>query len=229
MSKTGDRSGQRTLLASVLLSAPGPLVVGIGLFFGRSSTQLADFVRRTAELLAIVISWVIYGVTNRDKSENAEKRERLERVANVSVGVAMCVSGLAMALITLMSANTEKGNVVPGLVIAGLGVVVNTWFWLRYSRLNQKTPNPILAVQARLYRAKSLVDAVVSAALITILVAPESPAAYFMDKAGSLFVAGYLVVNGVIAAREEPRGLAGAAAPQTEEAAAPQADGQQSG
>ena len=213
VSKTSDKEGQRTLLASVLLSAPGPLVVGIGLFFGRSSTQLADFVRRSAELLAIIISWVIYGVTNKDEDENVQKRERLERIADISVGVAMCISGVAMALITLMSSNTEKGNVVPGLVIAGLGVVVNTWFWFRYRRLNQKTPNPILAVQARLYRAKSLVDTVVSAALITIVVAPSSPAAYFMDKAGSLFVAGYLVVNGVIAARGEPRKPAGEATP----------------
>lgn len=205
VSKTGDRSGQRTLLASVLLSAPGPLVVGIGLFFGRSTTQLADFVRRTAELLAIIISWVIYSVTNKDEGVNTKKRERLERVADVSVGVAMCISGIAMALITVMSTNTEKGNVIPGLVIAGLGVVVNMWFWLRYTRLNKKTPNPILSVQARLYRAKSLVDAVVSAALVTIIVAPESPAAYFMDKAGSLFVAGYLVVNGLIAARGSGR------------------------
>ena len=204
MSRTGDRSGQRTLLASVLLSAPGPLVVGIGLFYGRSSTQLADFVRRTAELLAITVSWVIYGVTNKDQGVDAKKRERLERIADISVGVAMCISGVAMALITLMSTNTEKGNVVPGLVIAGLGVIVNVWFWLRYTRLNKKTPNPILSVQARLYRAKSLVDAVVTATLTTILVAPEAPAAYFMDKAGSLFVAGYLVVNGVIAARGTP-------------------------
>lgn len=213
MSKTGDRAGQRTLLASVLLSAPGPLVVGIGLFFGRSSTQLADFVRRTAELLAIIVSWVIYGVTNKDEGVDVRKRERLERIADVSVGAAMCISGVAMALITLMSTNTEKGNVIPGLVIAGLGVVVNTWFWFRYRRLDKKTPNPILAVQARLYRAKTLVDAVVSAALITIVVAPDTSAAYFMDKAGSLFVAGYLVVNGVIAARGEPRKPEGKATP----------------
>ena len=33
-------SGERTLLASVLLSSPGPLVLGVALFFGRSSTQL---------------------------------------------------------------------------------------------------------------------------------------------------------------------------------------------
>lgn len=199
MSNSDRRSGQRTLLASVILSAPGPLVVGIGLFYGRSSTQLSDFVRRSAELLAIVVSWVIYGVTTSDTGVDLRRRKRLERVADVSVGAAMFIGGVVMLLISVMSTSREKGNVIPGLVIAGLGVVVNTWFWFRYRRLDRRTPNSILAVQSRLYRAKALVDCAVSAALTTVVIAPGSEAAYFMDKAGSIVVAGYLIVNGVIA------------------------------
>ena len=57
------RSESRTLLASVLLSAPGPIVIGLGLLVGRSSTQIADFLRRTAELAAIVCGYVIYRIT----------------------------------------------------------------------------------------------------------------------------------------------------------------------
>ena len=45
------RSGYRTLRLSVLLSAPGPLVLGLGLMVGHSSTQISDFTRRTAELM----------------------------------------------------------------------------------------------------------------------------------------------------------------------------------
>ena len=59
MKKT-QQSGARTLLMSVMLSSPGPIVVGIGLFMGKSSTQLADFVRRSAELCAILVSYFIY-------------------------------------------------------------------------------------------------------------------------------------------------------------------------
>ena len=43
------KSGEKTLLWSVIMSSPGPLVVGLGLLSGRSSTQIADFVRRSAE------------------------------------------------------------------------------------------------------------------------------------------------------------------------------------
>lgn len=199
--KTKQNSGSRTLLASVILSSPGPLVLGLGLLVGRSSTQLADFVRRTAELAAIIVSWLIYGITNKDESLDEGRKARLERIANLSVGAAMCLSGAVMILITFLSDHSEKGNVIPGLVIAVLGVITNTWFWIKYRKLNNTDPNAILAVQSRLYRSKSLVDACVTIALATVAVFPESTAAVYMDVAGSLVVAVYLIVNGVITLR----------------------------
>ena len=202
MTIDNQRSGQRTLLASMLLSAPGPLVLGIGLLVGSSSTQLADFIRRTVELVAIIISWAIHGATTNDSELDLRRRRRLERIADVSVGAAMCIGGLAMLLISFLSTERDKGNVIPGLVIDVLGVIVNTWFWFHYRRLNKQSHNSILAVQSRLYRAKSLVDCAVVAALATVVVAPGSSAAYFMDKAGSAVVAVYLIVNGVMAALE---------------------------
>ena len=42
---SSKKSGSRTLLMSVLMSAPGPLIIGLGLLVGRSSTQIADFIR----------------------------------------------------------------------------------------------------------------------------------------------------------------------------------------
>jgi divalent metal cation (Fe/Co/Zn/Cd) transporter len=190
------KSGERTLLASVILSSPGPIVVGIGLFVGKSSTQLADFIRRTAELAAIIVSWVIYRITQGNVKYDLNRRLHLERIANYCVGAAMCLSGIAMLLVTFLYPSEEKGNVIPGLIIAILGVTTNSWFWMRYKRLNKTNPNTILAVQSRLYRAKALVDACVTIALIVVCVSPGSPAAYFMDIAGSAAVAVYLLING---------------------------------
>ncbi|HEY8500926.1 MAG TPA: cation transporter [Clostridia bacterium] len=189
-------SGERTLLASVILSSPGPIVVGIGLFLGRSSTQLADFIRRTAELAAIIVSWAIYRVTHKNPEYDENHRQRLERIAGNCVGAALCLSGIAMLLVTFLYPSKEKGNVTAGLIIAVLGVITNSWFWIRYKMLNKTNPNRILAVQSRLYRAKALVDACVTAALIVVSVCPGSPAAYYMDIAGSAAVAVYLLING---------------------------------
>lgn len=193
--------GERTLLASVVLSAPGPIVVGAGLLLGRSSTQLADFIRRSAELAAIVVSWVVFRILHGAGEPDAARKARLERAANLCVGAAMCLSGAALTLVGLFSTDTEKGNVVPGLVIAVLGVTTNSWFWLRYRKLDREKPDPILAAQSRLYRAKSLVDAGVTVALTVIAVAPASPAARYVDLGGSLIVAAYLIANGVSAIR----------------------------
>ena len=87
--------------------------------------------------------------------------------------------------------------VIPGLAIAVLGVIANTAFWIKYTRLNKKEPNAILQVQSRLYRAKALVDGCVTVALLSVLILPDSPVSYWLDFIGSLIVAVYLIYCGV--------------------------------
>lgn len=191
------KSGSRTLLWSVIMSSPGPLVVGLGLLAGRSSTQIADFVRRSAELLAIIMSFVVYKLTTKDGACDEAKKAKLERGSNTFVGVMMCIGGGFMVALALMSEAGDKGNVIPGLAIAVLGVIANTIFWRRYTRLNKAEPNAILAVQARLYRAKSLVDCCVTIALLSVAVAPASQISLWLDMIGSIIVALYLIWCGI--------------------------------
>lgn len=195
------KAGEKTLLASVVMSSPGPIVVGIALIFGRSSTQLADFVRRTAELLSIIVSWIVFRIIHRDGELDLVRKDKLERTANLCVGLAMVLSGAAMLFIALFSPNTEKGNVIPGLLIAILGVITNSWFWLRYKRLNSEKSDAILAAQSRLYFAKSVVDACVMISLAFVVLAPISPVTQYVDLGGSIIVAGYLVINGIMTIR----------------------------
>lgn len=196
------KSGSRTLLWSVIMSSPGPLVVGLGLIVGQSSTQIADFVRRSSELLAIIMSYVVYGVTTGKAGNNEEKRARLERMTSIFVGAMMCLGGLIMLVLAFVSQNEEKGNVIPGLIIAILGVIANTIFWRKYTKLNKEQPNEILAVQARLYRAKSLVDTCVTLALLSVVFMPGTVFSYYVDKIGSVIVATYLIWCGVDTIRE---------------------------
>ncbi len=183
------------------MSSPGPIVVGVALFFGRSSTQLADFIRRTAELIAIIVSLVVFRILHKGEKPDQEYKEKLERTANFFVGAAMCLSGTAIIFVALFSPATERGNVIPGLIIAFLGAVVNSWFFLRYRRLNSQKPDAILAVQSKLYLAKSLVDGCVTFALAVITIAPEAPATFYVDIGGSIIVGAYLLMNGFITIR----------------------------
>ncbi len=191
------KSGSRTLLMSVLMSSPGPLVVGLGLLAGRSSTQIADFVRRSSELLAIIMAFVIYKITTKNGACDELRKMRLERISNAFVGAMMCVGGCFMIALTVMSDTADKGNVIPGLTIAVLGVIANTIFWRKYTKLNRAEPNAILAVQARLYRAKSLVDGCVTIALLSVAMAPGSHISAQLDYIGSIVVAVYLVWCGI--------------------------------
>lgn len=194
---SSKKSGKKTLLMSVVMSSPGPLIVGLGLMAGKSSTQLADFIRRTSELLGIIMAYVIYHITMKDGKEDLEKKTRLERFSNIFVGAMMCLGGAIMLFLTFFSENEEKGNVIPGLAVAVLGVIANTAFWIKYTGLNKAEPNAIIEVQARLYRAKSLVDACVTAALLSVAVAPGSPVSYYLDMIGSAIVAVYLLWCGI--------------------------------
>ena len=194
---SNKKSGSKTLLWSVIMSSPGPLVVGLGLIVGQSSTQIADFVRRSSELLAIIMAFVVYMITAKDGVCDTKKKEKLEKISNIFVGAMMCLGGTMMLLLALFSENTEKGNVIPGLSIAVMGVIANTIFWRKYAKLNRAEPNAILAVQARLYRAKSLVDGCVTIALLFVAIAPKAKVSYYVDLIGSVIVAVYLIICGV--------------------------------
>ena len=197
-----QKSGSRTLLMSVLMSAPGPLVVGLGLLSGRSATQIADFFRRSSELLSIIMAYIVYKITTKDGACDTARKARLERSSNLFVGAMMCLGGSIMLALAFFAENTGKGNVIPGLSIAVMGVIANTLFWRKYTRLNKAEPNASLAVQARLYRAKSLVDGCVTIALLSVALAPQSPVSYWLDLVGSIIVASYLILCGIQTIRE---------------------------
>ncbi|MBQ2955228.1 MAG: cation transporter [Clostridia bacterium] len=196
-----QKSGAKTLLWSVLMSSPGPLIIGLGLIGGRSSTQIADFFRRSAELMAIIMSYLVFRMTASGGC-GEERKRLLERRTNIFVGAMMCLGGAVMILLALTGGNAEKGNVLPGLAIAVMGVIANAVFWRRYARLNKEEPNAILLVQSRLYRAKTLVDGCVVIALLSVFVTPESNVSYWLDLAGSLIVAFYLIWCGISTIRE---------------------------
>ena len=201
------KSGYRTLLLSVLMSSYGPVILGIGLRVGHSSTQIADFTRRTAELSALIVAFIIYAVTNKRQELAEAEKQALERKGNLFTGFIMCISGLSMLLLSILSPDTDKGNVVSALVIAFLGVVANSIFWRRYTTLFHRLGNAILGVQARLYGAKTAVDTCVVIALAAVLILPGTKVSFWLDRIGSLLVALYMIRCGMMTIREQENNL----------------------
>ncbi len=194
------KSEKRTMLMSVVMSSPGPLILLFALTAGRSSTQIADLVRRSAELLALILAYITFCLT--EKFDNSAKKAQYERRANLFTGLMMCLSGSIMLVLALVSGQKAEGSVIPSLVIALMGVIANSLFWRKYTKLNKAYSNAIVAVQARLYRAKALVDACVVIALLGVWLLPGSSAAYYLDKIGSGIVSLYLVGCGAKTVRE---------------------------
>ena len=193
----GNKSGKKTLLLSVIMSSPGPLVVGLGLLIGQSSTQLADFVRRSIELLAIILSFVVYCITTKDENVNTLKKEKYEKGTNIFVSSAMMISGIIMLILAITSSNVEKGNVIPGLIIALLGCIANSYFWFKYLKLAKETNNNILLIQGKLYRAKTFVDFSVLVALSVVLFSSNNLIAFYFDLIGTILVSIYLIFTGI--------------------------------
>ena len=138
-----------------------------------------------------------------ERSSGELKRSLLVVFSMYALVVAvMCLSGAVMVLVALLGGSGDKGNVIPSLIVALLGLIANTLFWRKYTRLNRQAPNAIIAVQARLYRAKSLVDGCVTLALAAVALSPASPVAAWLDVGGTVVVAVYLVWCGLRTIRE---------------------------
>lgn len=198
LSKEQADRRERTLLTALLLSAPGPLVTGLAAISSHSTTQLADFIRRSIELVALFLSWWVFHQLQRNAALSTDDQSRLERTAGLGIAAAMICSGIAMLIVamTRLSVFEPGGNVLSGLVIAGLGLLTNGWFWWRYTALTREKYSTVIAAQQKFYRAKASIDLCVVTALAAVAVAPGSPGTRYVDILGSIIVAGYLLASG---------------------------------
>lgn len=187
---------------SVLMSAWGPVILGYGLTKGHSTTQISDFLRRTAELLALIVSLYVFTRVNGSAEMSDHEKRKLESRGNTFAGCIMCLSGVIMIVMALMPSGEDKGNVVLALIVAFSGVVFNGMFFRRYTSLFHKEGNSVIGVQARLYRAKFLVDTCVCTALGSLLLFSDPRISSLIDSAGAVLVSVYMIRCGMKTIRE---------------------------
>ncbi|MFO7952294.1 MAG: cation transporter [Bacillota bacterium] len=199
LSQTQIAKREKTLIIALLLSMMAPLATGIAVILSNSTTQLADFIRRTVELIALFISWRVFRYVEKGREVTVEEKNRLEMIAGLSVAAALGVSGIVMLTITVTRFDTfdPGGNVYPGLIIAVLGLITNSWFFLRYKKMTAEHYNPVIDSQRLMYRAKTCVDFCVIIALSFVAVAPAAVFTQYLDSLGSIAVAVYLLWSAI--------------------------------
>lgn len=198
LDKTSISKRERTMFTSFLISSFGPIATGIPAVMSRSATQIADFLRRTAELVSLFVSWWVFRKLHKEAEVDTAYGERMEYIANMTVFGAMICSGVAMFVVGVSRLFIYRisGNVIMGLSVAVLGLLVNIWFWRRYSIMVREEFDFVIAGQLKLYRAKVFADVAVVAALTTVTIIPNHFITQYIDAFGCIIVSFYLFYSG---------------------------------
>lgn len=184
----------KTFIISILLSTPGVIVLFIGALMGKSSTQLADLIRKSLELIALIASFIIFLITiNRHLEKNEETK--LNSFVNVIIACSMFVSGIMIVIVSILNLHKERGNVTLSLIISILGVMTNGYLYFKYRKFSKE--NDSFHSLQELYKAKTIIDFVVSLSLLIMTLFKEMFFINYVDLCGCLIVVGYLVYTGI--------------------------------
>jgi ferrous-iron efflux pump FieF len=201
---------ERTLRAAWVISLWAPIGSGVAFVLGRSTILLADFLRRTSELLALFFAWVVFRKVARGST--ATYNYGYGKLEDLSGLLVACIMGFSCLVIFGDSVNTilnpkPRGSMLVGLLVAIGGCIVNGWFWRRNLSLASQESSPLIEAQWRLYRAKALIDLCVVMTLVLSTIFQQSLWSTHIDPMGSFLIAGFLLYSAFQLARSSLRGL----------------------
>ena len=187
----------RTLILSITFSSFGPIVTFIAVLMNTSSTQVADFVRRTVELSVLIFALMVY-LKIKKQSLKDMTIVNLQKKVYCLLAIVLMLSALVLIYLfiqALINPRVPEGNVWLGLSIASLGVLFNGYFWFAYRRFDQQKESFVMDSQSKMYQAKTLVDINVVIALSSIVLFENSMISYWIDTIGTLIIAIYLLLR----------------------------------
>ena len=188
---------ERTLRTACLLSAWAPAALGVALVLGPSTVLIADFIRRTSELLVTAASWRVFRKIARNPSQPPEAFEASERRVSQMVAAVLLMSTVIILITAAIRglSGAEVGWIVPGLLIACGGCTVNCWLWRRSRLLAKREPSPLIDAQWRFYRSKTIADICVIATLIGGAVTRGTAFSSLVDAVGACIIALFLATT----------------------------------
>lgn len=187
-----------TLRAAWIISSGAPLVTGFAFYQSGSVSVLADFFRRTLELMVLFSNWLIYKKIL--KSEDSAKKideKKLEGYAARGVMVVMGISFVVIFFNAILQLKDPEplGEIWAAMTIGILGILVNGTFWWKNRSLAKREESSIFYAQWKLYRAKALMDVTLIIILSSSKIFEGYPPALYFDPAGSIIMSFFLLYS----------------------------------
>lgn len=194
-----DKETKSTMKKAICIGVLSSLTTGIAAAVGGTLTLYADFCRRFLEMLATVVSFCVYRWMGKNREMPIEQQGKIKKRTCAITGMAMVLSSVLLALVSILGFSTElhEGNVIPGFIIAVLGVLLNFYFFMSYKKSLRVQYDAIIHSQYVMYRAKTGVDTCVVFTLGCILFVPKWSLLPWIDLGCTLIVAGCLFVEGM--------------------------------
>ncbi|MFW6014647.1 MAG: cation transporter [Candidatus Nanoarchaeia archaeon] len=97
---------------------------------GQSNTINADFLRRGVEFLSILASWIVFLIINK-KTLSPSAVKKLESFSSLLITTVMLISFVFISYkaYTEFIEPSETGWLLPGILIALIALVNNSYFW----------------------------------------------------------------------------------------------------
>ena len=203
-----EQKNQSTMKKAIIIGILSSTTTGISAIIGGSITQFVDFSRRFLEFFSTLVAFVIYKKLNKTSDILDDKKAAIQWRACLITSIVMISSGILLSFVSIMSfsSNKEHGNLIPGYIVAILGVLINLYFCISYYRSLQKENDPIIRSQFQMFRAKTGVDFCVVFTLSCFIFAPKWKILPWIDLFGSLIVAVFLFIEGIRNYKQTKRG-----------------------
>lgn len=187
-----NKKGRKNLFFATLVCVPGPFLLVMGMLGGANTTQIADLIKRSCDLLTEVLAWLIYELTLCNFIKNNTKHA-LEKLVKYFTGASMCISGGVMIYVAVADFGGTHGNMYPSLFLAVTGAVINVILYLNYRSMN----NAVLSIQAKLHKVKALFDIALTAILLVWILCPHGAVREYFNVFGTALISLYMIFSGI--------------------------------
>lgn len=196
MTETNE-TNQETISKALILGILSSTATLITAIIGSSTTQIVDFFRRFIEMFSTLISLLLFRHNLHETS--AEKIHSNNQKVNLVINNTLILSGILMIIVGIAKYRMGLGhkNVVPGFFVSLLGVILNFYFCIKYSRSLKRQYEPIIKSQYNLFKTKTIVDSCVLLTVGIMIIFPDFAYLDLIDFISSVLVSIVLCFRGI--------------------------------